>query len=295
MNNKIKNNSILHLIENNNDSYEELKLKNQKLREIIIKISEELKSLNTKYNTIQKEYATEKKMILDKLDKITNNYKIYAEGYKEKSILKKDINNLIINYKQNNKVLNSFKDSFLFLLKKNMYMYYECKKFDIDIKNINNNYEEYILEIKNSLLNQIIKFKKSIDMINFPDFYKEYLNFVENEEKEMNNKNKFHEKYKSNLLNETNKNYSNSKKNYNNKKNKNEFRNFGKINNKYSFTKIDLNLDKNILYKDDYYNENNNNINIERQSNNKSYKESNFYKNYLSNNNINYSNYGDIQ
>ena len=291
MDKKTKNNSILHLIENSNDSYEDLKTKNQKLREIIIKISEELKSLNIKYNTMQNEHVTEKKMILDKLDKITNNYKIYAEGYKEQSILKKDIGNLINNYKQNNRVLNSFKDSFLFLLKKNMYMYNECKKLDIDIKNINNIYEKFILEIKNSLINQIIKFKKNIDMINFPEFYKEYLSFVESEEKELN-KNKSFDKYKSNYKNEIKNEYNNSKNKYN-KKNRTGMRNSVKKDNKYSFSKIDINVDNNILYKENYYSENNN-INNGNQSNNKSYNETNFYKNYLSNNNINYSNYGNI-
>ena len=108
MNNK--DNSFLHLIENNNDTYEDLKTKNKKLREIIIKITEEIKSLNSKIKTMQKEFTSEKQLLLDKLDKITNNYKIYAEGYKEKVILKKDIGTLMSNYKQNNKVLNSFKD-----------------------------------------------------------------------------------------------------------------------------------------------------------------------------------------
>ena len=130
------------------------------------------------------EFTTEKQLLLDKLDKITNNYKLYAEGYKEKALLKKDIGTLINNYKQNNKVLNSFKDSFSFLLKNNIIMYNKCKNLNIDINNSNNNqYEEFIIDIKNRLFNHIIKYKKRKDMINFPNFYKEYLSFVENEEK----------------------------------------------------------------------------------------------------------------
>ena len=122
------------------------------------------------------EFTKEKQLLLDKLDKITNNYKLYAEGYKEKALFKKDIRTLINNYKKNNKVLNSFKDSFSFLLKNNIIMYNECKNLNIDINNSNNNqYEEFIIDIKNRLFNHIIKYKKSIDMINFPNFYKEYL------------------------------------------------------------------------------------------------------------------------
>ena len=109
-----RDNLFTQLIESNSDTYQDLKIKNKKLREIIIKITEEIKALNTKIKTMEKEFTTEKQLLLDKLDKITNNYKLYAEGYKEKAILKKDIGTLINNYKQNNKVLNSFKDSFSF-------------------------------------------------------------------------------------------------------------------------------------------------------------------------------------
>ena len=106
--------NFLQLIENNNDSYQDLRIKNKKLRDIIIKITEQLKILNTKYQELEKQFASEKKILLDKLEQITGNYKLYAEGYQEKIILKKDMGTLINNYKQNNKVMNSFRDSFLF-------------------------------------------------------------------------------------------------------------------------------------------------------------------------------------
>ena len=50
MNNKDNNkdNLIVKLIESNSDTYQDLKIKNKKLREIIIKISQELKTLKTK-------------------------------------------------------------------------------------------------------------------------------------------------------------------------------------------------------------------------------------------------------
>ena len=240
-----KDNLFIQLIENNSDTYQDLKIKNKKLREIIVKITEEIKTLNTKIKTMEKEFTTEKQLLLDKLDKITNNYKVYAEGYKEKAILKKDIGTLINNYKQNNKVLNSFKDSFFFLLKKNMIIYNECKNLKIDPMNINNQCEEFIIDIKNKLFNNIIKYKKSIDMINFPDFYKEYLSFVENEEQKENNKN-INNKYKNNSK-KKNENIRNNK--YNNKR-----KSFIEYRNKYSFTKIDLNSKQNII-NDDFYSE----------------------------------------
>jgi len=303
---KNKNNAFLDLIENNNDSYEDLKTKNKKLREIIIKISEEIKSLKIKYNTMQKDYTTEKKMLLEKLDKITNNYKMYAEGYQEKSILKKDINTLINNYKQNNKVLNSFKDSFSFLLKKNITMYNECKKLDNEMDNINdinNKYLDFIFDIKNKLLNQILKFKKNIDMINFPDFYKDYFTFVNCEEKENNNKNKYLEKNKYKINPNIEKQSNNSK----NKliKSKWEKKNNGKLGHKYSFTKLDLISNNN----SNYYigKKNNNKDERNKYKSNQSYNETNFYKTYLNNHDnclsnnpnspttINYLQYGNCQ
>ena len=49
-----KDNLFIQLIENNSDTYQDLKLKNKKLREIIIKITEEIKTLNTKIKTMEK-------------------------------------------------------------------------------------------------------------------------------------------------------------------------------------------------------------------------------------------------
>jgi hypothetical protein len=303
MNNK--DNSFFHLIENDNDTYEDLKTKNKKLRDIIVRITEELKSLNSKIKTMQKEFAAEKQMMLDKLDKITNNYKMYAEGYKEKAILKKDIGTLMLNYKQNNRVLNSFKDSFMFLLKKNMNIYNLCKKFEINSKKNNDEYDEFLDDIKNKLLNNIIKFKKSIDMINFPDFYKEYLSFVEYEGEEQNNKNKYLDKFLFKKVTNKNKKRSNSKNSKNNK-HPNNRRSFGKYNNKYSFTKIDINSNNYNVNENSCSSNNLKNNEDKKSWKNKYYKETNFYKNYLCQDNdisknntensnlINYSEYGNL-
>jgi len=295
MNNK--ENPLLKLIEDENDTYQDLKFKNKKLREIIIKITEELKNLNMKYNSMQAEFTTEKQMLLDKLDKITNNYKLYAEGYKEKTLLKKDIGTLINNYKQNNKVLNSFKEWFSFLLKKNIAIYNECKNFDIDKYNNNtynttsntnntngnnNQYENFILDIKNHLFNNIIQFKKNIDMINFPDFYKEYLCFVEKEEKERKEMNKFFDKTKyKKISKEREKSNSKSKSNIKLVKGK---KGLGNCHNHYSFTKINLNND----FNNNIISNNNWNNNFEQNEKDIIYKGTNFYNNYALNMDNNY-------
>lgn len=257
--------NFLQLIENNNDSYQDLRIKNKKLRDIIIKITEQLKILNTKYQELEKQFASEKKILLDKLEQITGNYKLYAEGYQEKIILKKDMGTLINNYKQNNKVMNSFRDSFLFLLKKNISLFNDFKKFENN--SYNNKNIEFITKVRNNLFNNIVRFRKSIDMINFPEFYKEYLTFIENEEKEENEINKIYNR-------KINKN--DIKKGNNNKYRKKSFTN---NENKYSFTKI--NIDTN---RENYYTEKTDDNCIIK--NNVKYKDTNYFKDYLRQNQI---------
>ena len=285
-------NILLQLIENNSDTYQDLRLKNKKLRDIIIKITDQLKSLNTKYQSLEKQFTSEKQILLDKLEQITGNYKLYAEGYQEKTILKKDMGTLINNYKQNNRVMNSFKDSFLFMLKKNMSMYNDFKKMETMPSNSNKIFD-LLNNIKNNLFNNIIRFRKNIDMINFPDFYKEYLTFIEVEENEENESNKL---FSRKIFNKTIKR-TNNKKNNNNISGKNPIGNNVNINyrrksfgNKYSFTRIDINSNLNKINENDLR-----------------YKDTNYYTNYLKQNKDNrinrineshkvnyYSNFGKI-
>ena len=91
------------------------------------------------------------------------------------------------------------------------------------------------------------------------------------------------------------------KKNYKNKstnKYTSDRNNLSNYNNKYSFTKIDLNMDKTNFYKKDNYG---NSLINNKKKNNKTYKETNYYKNYLYDNNtynsneVNYSQFGNIQ
>ena len=286
-------NILIQLIENKNDTYQDLRFKNKKLRDIIIQITEQLKILNTKYQNLEKQFTSEKQILLDKLEKITGNYKLYAEGYQEKSLLQKDMGTLINNYKQNNRVMNSFKDSFLFLLKKNMNIYIDFKKFETMPSNSNKIFD-LLNNIKNNLYSNILRFKKSIDMINFPEFYKEYLNFIEVEEKEENENNKlFSKKIYRNTIKKTNNkkinNMNNSDKNkitsnlsYNDRR-----KSFGAKGNKYSFKKININTNQN-------------------NENDTRYKDTNFYTNYLRKNEdnimkkieeshkVNYLNFGKI-
>ena len=283
-------NNLLQLIENNNDTYQDLRIKNKKLRDIIIKITEQLKTINLKYQNLEKQFTSEKQTLLDKLEQITGNYKLYAEGYQEKALLKKDMGTLINNYKQNNRVMNSFKDSFVFLLKKNMNMFSDFNKLE-RMQSNNNKFIELLNNMKNNLYNNILRFKKNIDMINFPEFYKEYLSFIDLEQKEENENNNFYGKRiyrntmkqinnkKNNSINNLDRN--NSSKNF---RYKNRRKSSGKNENKYSFTRIDINKinDNDTKYKNTNYF-----TNYQKQIKDKDNKKEEIHK-------VNYLKYGKV-
>jgi len=283
-------NNLLQLIENNNDTYQDLRLKNKKLRDIIIKITEQLKTINLKYQNLEKQFTSEKQTLLDKLEQITGNYKLYAEGYQEKALLKKDMGTLINNYKQNNRVMNSFKDSFVFLLKKNMNMFSDFNKLE-RMQSNNNKFIELLNNMKNNLYNNILRFKKNIDMINFPEFYREYLSFIDLEQKEEKENNNFYGKriYR-NTMKQINNKKNNSINNLDRNNSSNNFRyknrrkSSGKNENKYSFTRIDINKinDNDTKYKNTNYF-----TNYQKQIKDKDNKKDEIHK-------VNYLKYGKV-
>ena len=188
----------IKLIDKENDTYEQLKQKNKKLREIIIKISKQLEILSLKYDNIKINSDNEKKNLLEKLDKISSNYKLYAESYKENIQLKKEKEILAENSSQINIILNSCKNNIINLLKKNM-QYYAKLKFFYENKNIQYksiNYDDFIFSLKEEILNNLMQYKTQLDIINYPTFFYEYNTFIYDEinyykfKKQNNNNNK---------------------------------------------------------------------------------------------------------
>ena len=194
------------LLDKENDTIEELKVKNKKLREIIIKVSNQLNILYNKYETIKINAENEKKNLLEKLEKISNNYKLYAESYKENIKLKKEKDLLAGNCTQINLIYNSCKNSLVSLIKKNMNYYTKLKMFyenkNTQFKTIN--YDDFIFSLKEEFLNNLIKYKNQLDIINYPSFYYEFNLFI-NEEcnycnyKKQNIKNNNNTTYRQNI------------------------------------------------------------------------------------------------
>ena len=174
---------LTQLLDKENDTYEELKTKNKKLRELIIKVSKQLDILYNKYVNIKINAENEKKILLEKLEKISSNYKLYAESYKENMKLKKEKELLAGNCTQINLIYNSCKNSLVSLIKKNMNYYTKLKMFyenkNSQFKTIN--YDDFIFSLKEEFLNNLIQYKNQLDIINYPSFYYE-LNLFINEE-----------------------------------------------------------------------------------------------------------------
>ena len=171
------------LLDKENDTYEDLKHKNKKLRELIIKVSKQLDVLYNKYENIKINAENEKKILLEKLERISANYKLYAESYKENIKLKKEKDILAENSAQINLIYNSCKNTLISLIKKNMNYYTKLKLFyenkNSQFKAIN--FDDFIFSLKEEFLNNLIQYKNQLDIINYPSFYYE-LNLFINEE-----------------------------------------------------------------------------------------------------------------
>ena len=174
---------LTQLLDKENDTYEDLKHKNKKLRELIIKVSKQLDILYTKYENIKINAENEKKILLEKLEKISSNYKLYAESYKENIKLKKEKDLLAENCSQINLIYNSCKNTLVSLIKKNMNYYTKLKIFyenkNAQFKTIN--FDDFIFSLKEEFLNNLIQYKNQLDIINFPSFYYEFNLFLNEE------------------------------------------------------------------------------------------------------------------
>ena len=219
------------LLENENDTYENLKLKNSKLRTLVIQANNKINELTNKLNLKEKEYQEEKKLILMKLDKISSNYKIYAESFQQNVRIKNDYELLNEKYEQNITVISNYQKDIITLLSDFMKLYSNISNFifqfnNSNVKNIRIDSTNFIIQLKDFIEKKITKFDKKIDYVNFQNFYNEYSSFILNiknekklneEEKKLKNKKSLTMRKKEYLtLNKKPNNitYSNNKNNY---------------------------------------------------------------------------------
>jgi hypothetical protein len=102
---------ISDLVYSIHDDFKTILNKNNRLRNILIQASNKMNELSTKSLEREEEYRLEKAGVLDQLDKITENYKKYAEGYKNFTLLEEQLKNLQNDYNHNYKVLTTYQES----------------------------------------------------------------------------------------------------------------------------------------------------------------------------------------
>ena len=184
-------NPIADLMEQDTDTYEDLKMKNSKLRKIIVQASSKIADMNKKYMSMENEYKLEKATILSELDKITNNYKLYAESYKQLPKIQNEYTALMNKYKQNNKVIENYLDNIKQLLNDFIQLHNSIHNYieNTQSKYYNNRTNDtfgFIEFTKKNILRCIFKYKNEIDSVNFGKFYGVYHSFIQsyNEDKE---------------------------------------------------------------------------------------------------------------
>ena len=122
----------------------------------------------------------EKKILLEKLEKISVNYQLYAEGFKENARLKREKEILAENNSQINIIFNSNKNNLINLIRKNMQYYMRLKMFyeNKSSKYKSINIDDFIFSFKEEILNNLLQYKNQLDMINYPTFFSEYNTFI---------------------------------------------------------------------------------------------------------------------
>ena len=197
------NHDIKDLLEREGDTYEDLKLKNSKLRMLIIQASTKLSEMTNKYNQMESEYKLEKKTFLSELDKISQNYKTYAENAKLLPQMKNDYQALLSKYNQNNKVIENYQENIKSLLKDFIQLHSNICNY---IENTTANSEfisspadafGFVDFLRGVVYKNIEKYQKDIDSVNFGSFYNTYHDYIR---KNMSNKETEQSDSKKNVL-----------------------------------------------------------------------------------------------
>lgn len=92
-----------------NDTFETLIVKNDNLRILLVQANNKLNELFEHQSEVENDFKLEKQSILQQLDKISNNYMIYANSHKVLKETEKKMNNIIQCYSNLNEELSKAK------------------------------------------------------------------------------------------------------------------------------------------------------------------------------------------
>ena len=193
-NNPSTNNSLINIelnsesLDPNNfiydkkDNFEDLIKKNKQLKELVIKANEKINNLIKTQKKIENNYILEKESILEQLEKIHKNYKLYANSHKYYITLETQLNELIENYNilndnflKVNKELESLQKSYILIFQKiNSFI-------ENNEQNESNYCFEFITKIKQELFEISNNFKYGMKKNSIPHSQK--INKIENNKK----------------------------------------------------------------------------------------------------------------
>ena len=149
------------------DSFEDLIKKNEKLRLLIVQANNKINDLIQKQKENESDYNLEKKSILQQLEKIQKNYKIYANSHKAYKEIKVKLEKLIVNYNILNENYFNAKNECDSLLKDYYSIYEEITSF-IETNYEKNNIHQFSFEFILHLKKYIYENYKSLTTKNSP-------------------------------------------------------------------------------------------------------------------------------
>ena len=136
------------------DCFNDLIKKNEKLRFLIIQANNKINDLIEKQKESENDYKLEKKSILQQLEKIQKNYKLYANSHKSYKEIKGKLDKLITNYNILNENYFNAKNEYDSILK-DYYSIYEQISYFIETNYEKNNIHqlsfEFILHLKKNI------------------------------------------------------------------------------------------------------------------------------------------------
>ena len=175
-NKEIQDINMKDLIFNITDDHKTLINKNRKLAQYVIQSSNKISSLNEIIQNLENSKLKEKEEFLEKLDKISANYKTFAESHQKLNKINLDFENLKNLYEKNNSFLFNYEDFIKFTLLDFISNFKKLQNF-INLNTSNSNhFTDFFLvfrdEMKASMSN--FKLKLSKNLSNFDDYFKEF-------------------------------------------------------------------------------------------------------------------------
>lgn len=165
-----------HLCYNVNDDYKTLISKNENLRNVLIHSSNRIEDLQQKINEMQEEHLKEKTLIFNELDRISQNYKEYAESHKKIQEMDVDYFQLKDDYTHNAKLLNAYHSNISEFLSDYVDLFKQILKHLTSFKQYSSS--NLVYDMKDAILTNMIKYRNWIDNFNFAEIYDEYQDIV---------------------------------------------------------------------------------------------------------------------